>query len=180
MESLVPEYAMLGHVRERTGGALPGISPSNTYITADGGFVVIAGNSDPIFRRLMRVVGRADLADDPALARNDGRVARNAELDAAITAWTRMHTIEAALTALEAAEIPAGRIYSVADIAADPHYQARDMILSTTLPDGTPVQMPGIVPKLSETPGQVNWSGPALGEHNAEILRGIGFGQAAA
>ena len=177
MESLVPEYDMLGHIRERSGGALPGISPSNTYPTADGSFVVIAGNSDPIFRRLMAVTGRHDLAGDPALRNNDGRVARNAELDAAITAWSRSLPVADALAALEAAEVPAGRIYSVADIVADPHYQAREMIVSATLPDGITVKMPGITPKLSQTPGCVNWSGPSLGQHNAEILRDIGFGE---
>ena len=177
MESLVPEYDMMGHVRERSGGALPGISPSNTYPTADGSFIVIAGNSDPIFRRLMLVIGRADLAEDPALRGNDGRVARNAELDAAITHWTTSLPVAGALAALEAAEVPASRIYSVADIVADPHYQARDMILSAALPGGVTVKMPGITPKLSETPGQVNWSGPSLGQHNAEILHGIGMAE---
>ncbi|TXI86456.1 MULTISPECIES: CaiB/BaiF CoA transferase family protein [unclassified Cupriavidus] len=175
MESLVPEYDLLGHVRERSGGSLPGIAPSNTYRTRDGGYVVIAGNSDPIFRRLMHVIGRPGLADDPALARNDGRVAQNAMLDQAIGAWTAQHTMDSALAALEAAEIPAGRIYSVADIVADPHYAARGMLLDATLPGGTAVKMPGIVPKLSETPGEVRWQGPALGEHTGEVLAELGF-----
>ena len=175
MESLVPEYDLLGHVRERSGGALPGIAPSNTYRTADGGYVVIAGNSDPIFRRLMHVIDRVDLADDPALARNDGRVARTAELDAAIGAWTLKRSIDAVLAALEAAEVPAGRIYSVADIVADPHYAARDMLLSATLPGGTAVKMPGIVPKLSATPGQMRWPGPSLGAHTADVLAELGY-----
>ena len=179
MESLVPEYAMFGTVRERTGGALPGISPSNTYPTADGAFVVIAGNSDPIFRRLMRAIGRPDLADDAALATNPGRVQRNAELDAAITHWTSGLTIEAVLAALEQAEVPAGRIYSAADIVADPHYRARDMLLETTLPDGQPITLPGIVPKLSATPGKMHWTGPALGEHTDQILAGLGMTAAA-
>jgi len=174
MESLVPEYDVLGEVRERSGGALPGIAPSNTYPTADGGYVVIAGNSDPIFRRLMAVIGRPDLGEDPALSSNDGRVARVAELDAAITHWTTGRTAEAALAALDTADVPAGRIYSVADIVADPHYQARDMIRSVTLDDGTPVRMPGIVPKLSETPGTIRWNGPTLGAHNDEVLASIG------
>ncbi|RRU23923.1 CaiB/BaiF CoA-transferase family protein [Stenotrophomonas sp. 278] len=175
MESLVPEYAMFGEVRERTGGALPGISPSNTYPTADGAFVVIAGNSDPIFRRLMRAIGRDDLADDPALARNPGRVARNAELDAAITHWTSGRNIDAVLEALDLADVPAGRIYSAADIVADPHYQARGMLLNTTLPDGQPITLPGIVPTLSETPGEMRWTGPALGEHTAQVLTDLGL-----
>ncbi|WP_114809918.1 CaiB/BaiF CoA transferase family protein [Paraburkholderia kururiensis] len=175
MESLVPEYDLLGHVRERSGGALPGIAPSNTYRTEDGAFVVIAGNSDPIFKRLMNAIGRPDLADDPALARNDGRVARSAELDAAIVAWTSHHSIADVLAVLERAEVPAGRIYSVADIVSDPHYQARGMLLDTTLPGGATVRMPGIVPKLSDTPGEVRWSGPSLGEHTESVLAALGF-----
>ncbi|WP_186178415.1 CaiB/BaiF CoA transferase family protein [Burkholderia gladioli] len=178
MESLVPEYDLLGHVRERSGGALPGIAPSNTYRTEDGAFVVIAGNSDPIFRRLMQVIGRPELAEDPALAHNDGRVRQNAMLDAAIGAWTSHHSIDEVLAALERAEVPAGRIYSVADIVGDPHYQAREMLIPATLPGGAAVTMPGIVPKLSDTPGAVNWQGPALGEHTADVLAGLGFGEA--
>ncbi|GAA0274770.1 CaiB/BaiF CoA transferase family protein [Pseudomonas rhodesiae] len=176
MESLVPEYDMLGHVRERSGGALPGIAPSNTYPTADGAYVVIAGNSDPIYKRLMHAIGRADLADAPELAHNDGRAAQSAVLDAAITRWTSSQPIDRVLSALEAAEVPAGRIYSVADIVSDPHYQARDMLLDAQLPGGVSVKMPGIVPKLSQTPGGVNWQGPALGQHTDEILGNLGLG----
>jgi crotonobetainyl-CoA:carnitine CoA-transferase CaiB-like acyl-CoA transferase len=175
MESLVPEYDLLGHVRERSGGALPGIAPSNTYRSEDGGFVVIAGNSDPIFRRLMQVIGRDDLADDPALTHNDGRVAQSTMLDAAISAWTSHHSTTDILAALEQAQVPAGRIYSIADIVADPHYAAREMLLQTTLPDGTAVRMPGIVPKLSDTPGAVHWQGPTLGEHTGPVLADLGF-----
>lgn len=175
MESLVPEYDMLGHVRERSGGALPGIAPSNTYLTADGAFVVIAGNSDPIYKRLMTTIGRADLADAPEFAHNDGRAAKSGLLDAAITHWTSSLPIEQVLSALEAAEVPAGRIYSVADIVSDPHYQARDMLLNAELPGGVSVKMPGIVPKLSETPGGVNWQGPTLGQHTDDILGSLGL-----
>ncbi|BAO88837.1 MULTISPECIES: CaiB/BaiF CoA transferase family protein [Caballeronia] len=175
MESLVPEYDLLGHVRERSGGALPGIAPSNTYRTEDGGFVVIAGNSDPIYKRLMHVIGRADLADDPALAHNDGRVKQSAMLDEAITAWTSHHSMNEVLATMEREEVPAGRIYSVADIVEDAHYQARDMLLQADLPGGVAVKMPGIVPKLSDTPGEVRWQGPALGEHTAPVLEALGF-----
>ncbi|CAB3801106.1 CaiB/BaiF CoA transferase family protein [Paraburkholderia fynbosensis] len=175
MESLVPEYDLLGHVRERSGGALPGIAPSNTYRTEDDGYVVIAGNSDPIFKRLMQLIGRPDLADDPALAHNDGRAKHSAMLDQAITAWTSRHATGDVLAALERAEVPSGRIYSVADIVADPHYQARDMLLQAQLPGGASVKMPGIVPKLSDTPGEVRWQGPTLGEHTGSVLSELGF-----
>ncbi|MBR0789235.1 CoA transferase [Bradyrhizobium manausense] len=175
MESLVPEYDLMGHVRTRTGGALPGISPSNTYPSSDGRHVVIAGNSDAIFRRLMQVVGRPDLADDPQLASNDGRVRNNALLDAAITAWTTRQTMDEILARLDAADVPAGRIYSVADIVDDPHYAAREMILPTELPGDVTVKMPGIAPKLSETPGAVRWPGPSLGQHTDEVLAGLGL-----
>ncbi|MFK3797298.1 CaiB/BaiF CoA transferase family protein [Pseudomonas sp. NPDC088444] len=175
MESLVPEYDMLGHVRERTGGALPGIAPSNTYPTAEGAFVVIAGNSDPIFKRLMHTIGRPDLAEAPEFAQNDGRAAQSDMLDAAISAWSSSLPIDDVLKALEQAEVPAGRIYNVADIVADPHYQAREMILDAQLPGGANVKMPGIVPKLSETPGSVNWQGPALGQHTDSVLGDLGL-----
>lgn len=178
MESLVPEYDMLGHVRERSGGALPGIAPSNTYPTADGAYVVIAGNSDPIFKRLMRVIGRDDLGDNPEFAHNDGRARQSDLLDQAISEWSASLPIEAVLAALEQAEVPAGRIYSVADIVADPHYQARDMLLDAQLPGGASVKMPGIVPKLSETPGAINWQGPSLGQHTDSVLNGLGLTEA--
>ncbi|MCZ0964082.1 CaiB/BaiF CoA transferase family protein [Paracoccus benzoatiresistens] len=175
MESLVPEYAMFGLVRERTGGALPGISPSNTYQTRDGAYAVIAGNSDAIFRRLMTAIGRQDLADDPALASNDGRVARNAELDAAILGWTSTRNIDEVLAVLQDAEVPAGRIYSAADIVNDPHYLARDMLLPAALPDGTTLTLPGIVPKLSATPGSMQWVGQGLGQDTQAVLGDIGY-----
>ncbi|NGZ84635.1 CaiB/BaiF CoA transferase family protein [Duganella aceris] len=175
MESLVPEYDLLGHVRERSGGALPGIAPSNTYPTRDGAYIVIAGNSNPIFKRLMQAIGRADLADDPQFAHNDGRVARVALLDAAIAGWTSSLPIAEALARLEEAGVPAGRIYSAADIVTDPHYLARDMVLQAELPGGVQVKMPGIVPKLSETPGEIHWQGPALGQHTASVLAELGM-----
>ena len=175
MESLVPEYDLLGHVRERSGGSLPGIAPSNTYLTADGAYVVIAGNSDPIYKRLMTTIGRVDLAEAPEFAHNDGRARQSGLLDAAITHWTSSLPIDQVLTALEAAEVPAGRIYSVADIVSDPHYQARDMLLTAELPGGVSVKMPGIVPKLSDTPGAVNWQGPTLGQHTDDILGSLGL-----
>ena len=170
MESLLPEYDAFGAVRGAAGSALPGIAPTNAYACADGAYVLVAGNGDSIFRRLMRAIGRSDLENDPGLARNEGRVARVAEIDAAIGAWTAQHPIDQVLQALDAAAVPAGRIYSVADIAADPQYQARHMILQTTDAQGRPLKVPGIVPKLAETPGRLRTPAPLLGQHNDEVL----------
>lgn len=177
MEGLVPEYDMFGHVRERSGGALPGICPSNTYRTRDGRYVVIAGNSDAIFKRLMIAIDRPDLAQDPALADNTGRVAACENIDAAISAWTGRRSMEEALATLEAAEVPASNIYSVEDIMSDPQYQARDMIVERELPDGARVKFPGITPKMSSTPGAMRWTGPALGAHTDAVLEGLGLSE---
>jgi formyl-CoA transferase len=175
MESLVPEYDFAGVVRERTGGALPGIVPSNTYTTGDGQNIVIAGNGDAIFKRLMQAIGRDDLANDPQLARNDGRVPRTEEIDAAIQSWCATQTIDAALTTLKAADVPVGKIYSVRDMLSDPQFIARRMFEQHAFTDGTPIKLPAITPKLSETPGETRWLGPELGEHTAEVLRGLGY-----
>ncbi|QFR33588.1 CaiB/BaiF CoA-transferase family protein [Ancylobacter sp. TS-1] len=175
MESLVPEYDVVGFVRERSGGSLPGIAPSNSYPTAEGSYVIVAGNGDAIFKRLMTAIGREDMALDPRFASNDGRVAHVELIDATIAKWTRRHSLEEVTTALDRADVPNGRIYSVADIVSDPQYLARKMILPSTLPDGTEVKMPGIVPHFSETPGAVNWLGPRLGEHTAPVLAGLGY-----
>src|SRR6185369_10819407 len=177
MESMLPEYGMGGFVRERSGAALPGIVPSNTYACADGKYVVIGANADSIFKRMMRAIGRPDLADDPSLATNDGRVRRTEELDRVIGEWTARHDLTAVLEVLDKAEVPSGRIYSIADIAADVHYRARGMIEGHKL-DGVEVALPGIVPKLSETPGETRWIGPKLGEHTEEVLTGCGFTRA--
>lgn len=174
MESLIPEYGASGHVRERSGASLPGISPSSTYPCSDGLYVIIAGNGDSIFKRLMQAIGRADLAADPALARNEGRVRHNDLIDQAISDWTAQHDIDHVLNLLEAADVPASRVFTAADIYQDPHYRARDMIQQFTLPDGMPIDLPGVVPKLSETPGQTRWVGPELGQHTAEILAALG------
>ena len=175
MESMVPEFDVAGFVRERTGNVMPGITPSNTHTTRDGRHIIIGGNGDAIFVRLMRAIGRPDLADDPQLASNAGRDARAAELYAVIDAWVAAHDGDAVLASMEAAEVPASAIYSVADMFRDAQFAARGMFESATLPDGTPIHLPGIVPKLAETPGGTEWLGPKLGEHTSEILAGLGF-----
>jgi len=175
IESLVPEFDHAGVVRERTGGALPGIVPSNTYTTGDGENIVIAGNGDAIFKRLMLAMGRIDMAGDPQLARNDGRVPRSAEIDDAIQAWCATQTIDGALATLQAADVPAGKIYSVRDMMSDPQFLARDMFEQHQFADGTPVKMPAITPKLSATPGKTRWLGPTLGQHTDQILRELGY-----
>lgn len=175
MESLLPEYSAFGVVREAAGSAMPGIAPTNAYRCSDGGYALIAGNGDSIFRRLMTLIGRDDLGADPALADNAGRVARVAEIDAAIGAWAAQRTVDEVLRALEGAAVPAGRIYTVADIAADPHYQARGMLQQVTLPDGRQVAVPGICPKLSVTPGQHRRNAPALGQDSDAVLRDLGL-----
>jgi len=181
MESVVPEYGVYGMVRERTGASLPGIVPSNTYPCRDGS-IVIGGNSDPIFKRLMTAIDRADLANDLGLAHNDGRVPRTAEIDGAIAAWLSTRTIDEALDVLNAADVPVGRIYSVADMFADPQFAARQMIQQfrwqapgATDGEGVDVALPSVTPKLSVTPGDTRWLGPALGEHTDEVLQALGY-----
>ena len=178
MESLLPEYSAFGAVREAAGSALPGIAPSNAYRCQDEGYVLIAGNGDSIFKRLMHTMGRDDLGNDPALTDNAGRVKRVAEIDAAIGVWTAMLTVEQVLTALDQAAVPAGRIYTVADIAADPHYQARGMIQQVQMDDGTLLAVPGIIPKLSRTPGSHRRNAPTIGQDTDAVLQGIGLTEA--
>jgi formyl-CoA transferase len=174
MESLLPEYSAFGAVREAAGSALPGIAPTNAYACQDG-YVIVAGNGDSIFKRLMTAIGRADLAHDVQLASNAGRVARVQELDAAIGAWTASRLVKDVLAVLDAASVPAGRIYTVADIAADPHYQARGMLSSVQMQDGSTLSVPGIVPKLSRTPGAHVRNAPHLGQDSDAVLAGMGL-----
>jgi formyl-CoA transferase len=178
MESLLPEYDVTGFVRTRSGASLPGIVPSNTYTTRDGKYLVIGANADSIFKRFMAAIGRADLAADPALATNAGRVTRTDELDRVIGDWAAGVDLEQALATLARAEVPAGRIYDIADIVRDVHYQARGMLEQHHLADGTPVKLPGSVPKLGADPGRTRWLGPALGEHTEEVLSELGYSAA--
>ena len=175
MESLLPEFSAFGAVREAAGSALPGIAPSNAYKCQDGGYVLIAGNGDSIFKRLMHTMGRDDLGQDPTLVDNAGRVKRAEEIDAAIGAWTATLSVAQVLEHLDAASVPVGRIYTVADIAADPHYQARGMILPTPMADGSTLSLPGIVPKLSRTPGSHRRNAPDIGQDTVAVLQDIGL-----
>jgi formyl-CoA transferase len=179
MESMLPEFDAFGAVRERTGSILPGIAPTSSYPCSDGSYVLIAANGDSIFRRLCKAMDRDDLAQDASLARNDGRAGRQQWLDDEIAAWTRARTPEAVLDAMEAAEVPASKIYSIADIVADPHYAARGMIRQIAMADGSLLRVPGVVPKLSATPGDFDGGGPALGEHTDTVLRRLGIDDAA-
>jgi formyl-CoA transferase len=175
MESLLPEYSAFGAVRGPAGSAMPGIAPSNAYLCGDGGHALIAGNGDTIFKRLMTVIGRGDLANDPALADNTGRVARVAEIDTAIGEWAIRHTVDEVLARLEAAAVPAGRIYTIADIAADPHYRARGMVQEVRMDDGSVLALPGVVPKLSATPGAHRRNAPRLGQDTDQVLKEVGL-----
>ncbi|WXL27086.1 CaiB/BaiF CoA-transferase family protein [Ectopseudomonas mendocina] len=175
MESMVPEFDVMGFIRERTGNIMPGITPSSIHTSADGKHVQIGANGDAIFKRFMLAIDRRDLAEAPDLASNDGRDKRRDELYGVIDRWVNSLPLEHVMTTLQQAEVPASRIYSVEDMFSDPQFLARDMLLSSKLPDGKPFKMPGIVPKLSDTPGEVEWIGPELGEHNNSILSQLGY-----
>ena len=175
MESMLPEFGMSGFIRERTGGTLPGIVPSNSYLTKDGKYVVIGGNGDSIFKRFMHAIGRGDMANDPAIANNAGRFAQTEKIEKVIGDWCAGHDLAHVLKVLSEAEVPSGSIYNIQDIVRDVHYQARDMIQQHKLGDGHEISLPGIVPKLTETPGETKWLGPKLGEHTEEILRDLGY-----
>lgn len=177
MESLLPEYSVFDEIRQPAGSSLPGIAPSNAYLCQDNKYVLIAGNGDSIFKRLMTAIGRDDLANDPQLAHNDGRVAQVTLIDEVIGNWTKNKDQAEVIELLSEHDIPVGRVYDVKDIAEDPHYKARDMVLESQLSDGTPVLVPGIVPKLSQTPGQIRTQAPELGEHTKEILVRFGVGE---
>ena len=178
MESTLPEYDLLGTVRERTGSNLTGIVPSNTYLSRDRVHVVIGANGDSIFKRLMAVIGRDDLGNDPSLADNAGRAKRADELDRVIGEWTARHDADAIVQVLNEAQVPNGKIYSIADIARDAQFLARAMIREVRLPEGVTLKVPGVVPRLTETPGDLEWIGPKLGEHTDEVLARLGYSAA--
>ena len=175
MESMVPEFDVFGFIRERSGNIMPGITPSSIHTSADGKHVQIGANGDAIFKRFMLVIGREDLANDPALASNDGRDSRRDELYGVIDRWVNSLPLQTVLDRLNQADVPVSRIFSAEDMFSDPQYLAREMFLHAKLPDGKDFKMPGIVPKLSETPGASEWVGPQLGEHNAQVLGDLGY-----
>jgi formyl-CoA transferase len=179
MESMLPEFDAFGAVRERTGSILPGIAPTSAYRCRDGGYVLIAANGDSIFRRLCTAMERDDLAGDATLAHNEGRAARQQWLDGEIEAWTSQRSPDEVLAAMERADVPASKIYTIRDIVADAHYRARGMIREIALASGESLKVPGVVPKLSRTPGGIDGGGPALGQHTDEVLRELGYDEAA-
>ncbi|KJU77895.1 CoA-transferase [Ectopseudomonas oleovorans] len=174
MESLIPEYDAFGYIREPAGSALPGITPSNSYPCKDGSYVLIAGNGDSIYKRLMSLIGRDDLGNDPRLAQNNGRSQHAELIDGAIAEWTAQRGRDEVIEALKGARVPAGYPYTAADIVSDPHYLARQMIEQVQTSVG-PLKVPGVLPKLSRTPGRIGSGGPQLGEHNDDILAGLGL-----
>ncbi|MNF43049.1 Bile acid-CoA hydrolase [compost metagenome] len=175
MESMVPEFDVFGFIRERTGNIMPGITPSSIHTSADGRHVQIGANGDAIFKRFMLAIGREDLANDPTLASNDGRDQRRDEIYGIIDRWARTLPLDDLMATLNKAQVPASRIYSAEDMFNDPQFLAREMFLQAKLPDGKPFKMPGIVPKLSQTPGSTQWIGPELGAHTNTLLEALGY-----
>jgi crotonobetainyl-CoA:carnitine CoA-transferase CaiB-like acyl-CoA transferase len=173
MESTLAEYDKLGYVRERSGAKLEGIVPTSTYPTKDGKFIIIGGNGDSIYKRLMNTAGRPDLADDPRLEHNNGRVEHEPMIDEAITQWTLQHDYEFLYDALVEAQVPCGPVYSIEDIVQDPQYQAREVWETVEIEPGDTVKIPAVLPKLSLTPGGTDWVGPKLGAHNEEVYCGM-------
>ncbi len=175
MESLIPEYDFFNEIRQPAGSSLPGITPSNAYLCADNKYALIAGNGDSIFKRLMQLIGRDDMAEDPRFAQNDGRAQHAEYIDSVIGLWAAQLPLESVLQQLHDAKIPAGKIYDAKDIAEDPHFLAREMLIQGELEDGTPITLPGIVPKLSATPGRVDHKAPTLGQDNDEFFSQLGI-----
>lgn len=169
LESVVPEYAAEGIIREASGTTLTGIVPTNTYRCSDKKYVIIGGNGDSIFKRLMTTIGRDDFANDPAMSDNAGRVIHQIKIDTAIADWCSQYSIQSVIDQLEAVRVPVGPIYNAQDMAEDPHFQARGLFEKIDI-DGDPVTIPGMAPKLVGTPGGTQWPGPKLGQHTDEIL----------
>ncbi|MEM7406653.1 MAG: CaiB/BaiF CoA-transferase family protein [Pseudomonadota bacterium] len=172
LEAVIPEFDGAGVVREPSGSTLTGIAPTNTYRCDDGRFVVIGANGDSIYKRLMHAMGRPDLADDPRLQHNPGRVEHQRELDEAIATWTSGLSSEQVLAVLEEADVPSGPIYNAKDMMADPHFQARDLFHQVEI-DGKPLKVPAITPRLESTPGATRWPGPEVGSHNEEVFKDV-------
>ena len=169
MEAVVPEYSGCGAIREPSGSTITGIVPTNTYLTSDDKHVIIGGNGDSIFKRLMIAIGRPDMAEDPRLEHNQGRVENEKEIDAAIEKWTREHTSDEILTTMDEVSVPAGPILSVEDMMNDEHYIARGMFQEVEA-NGRTLHIPAMLPILTETPGSTEWPGPELSEHTEEVL----------
>ena len=173
MESTIPEYALTDHVRGRTGSVLPFVAPSNIYPTSDGDYVLIAGNADTVFGRLAQAIGHPEWAEDERYATHHARGERQEELDELISDWSRERSASEVLEAMRAAGVPAGKVYTAEDMMNDPHYAARENIVGIEDPEIGEVPMQNVVPRLTETPGSVDWTGPALGEHNEEVYGGL-------
>jgi crotonobetainyl-CoA:carnitine CoA-transferase CaiB-like acyl-CoA transferase len=175
LEAVIPEYDGAGVIREPSGSTVTGIVPTNTYLCADNKYVIIGGNGDSIFQRLMKAAGREDLATDPRLTSNAGRVTHEEEIDQALSQWCATLNCAEVLHILETAGVPAGPIYSAADMLADPHFQARGLFEQVEI-NGKPLKIPAILPRLGSTPGRTAWPGPEVGAHNEEVLRqGLGL-----
>lgn len=172
MESMIPEYQLAGHIRRPTGNILPNVAPSNIYPTRDGGWFAIGANADAVFRRLCAAMGRPDLADDPRYATHTARGEHQAELDDLIAAWTIHYTADELQTLMDDHGVPAGRIYTAREMLTDPHFAARQSIIGIPDPELGEIKMQNVFPRLTETPGGVDWTGPALGQHNREVFEG--------
>ncbi|MDP6186475.1 MAG: CaiB/BaiF CoA-transferase family protein [Pseudomonadales bacterium] len=176
MEGIVPEYSGAGDVRQPAGSTITGIVPTNTYLCADAKHVVIGGNGDSIYMRLMTAIGREDLANDPRLAGNPGRVTHQKLIDGAIAAWADKLTSAEVIQIMEDADVPVGAIFSIADAFDDPHYQARGLFEHVAVPNqDQPLAIPAILPKLTGTPGSTEWPGGEVGSHTDELLQGLGL-----
>ena len=179
LEAVIPEFDGAGVVRGPSGSTVTGIVPTNTYLCADGRYVIIGGNGDSIFKRLMMAAGREDMANDARLANNTGRVQHEQIIDDALLAWCASLDSQTLLAKLDAARVPSGPIYSVADMFNDPHFHARGLFEQVEI-NGKPLRIPALMPKLAGTPGQTRWPGQAAGSHNEEVLRdGLGLDAAA-